>query len=1599
MPSLKTIKTLFLLVPIFSLFVCAPPTNIADDPNASFIKAISIYTSSNSYNNGLFTDTINSQYYFRTRIVLARHVDSIKLSIVGKKSPTDTTNKKHVVEHNSSDDDHDSVYIDSLKIDKADTFQLGCKSFIKNGKILDTTLLFVVKGNQAQFIQDLDTSARIFIGESYTMSVQVSGTAPFVYEWTKDGISIPNSNSPQLVITSASLNQTGNYKCQVSNLYGSSITSRRLYLYVIDNGTPGNKLPEQPTSLKIRERSYNKVLLTWKQNTNSDTFKVYRSTKKDSGYYRISLQTDTLLLDSNLQTQSYYYYITAHNNFGVSKPSDTVSTDDALIYINTKPTLAISGVTNLNISESCTLDIQANDPDLNQTVSIELKNNPVGGSYNSTTKKFIWSSAVETSATITFIATDNGQPAISDTETILITFKKDLPAPAKPTGLIVSERSISVSTLKWKSAAGADTFRVYRSSSKTGTFQLVKATRDSTCKDTGLTAATYFYYIKAFNRTGPSPSSDTISTDSAKVYINSKPKISVSGKPNYTFGDTCVLTATATDPDYPAQIVTITVDALPTGATFDGSKLTWKPSGYLSDLIDTISFIATDNGSPILNDTIKTIVKFVFTLQPPSKPAGLQVVERSATTDSLKWNSLSGADSFKIYRSTAKSGTYQLIKSQTVHTYRDQNLQAKTTYYYYIIALNKAGNSPSSDTISTDQAARYVNAIPQFTIEPSNHAIKQNSIDTLKFTAKDQDLDNLTFEILKIDSLLTIFGTITPKAIELFTNGENATLLFRPGMKTGEITFQVRVSDSKSYDTSTIKVNVTTDEAMLIISIPDFSYGGSTNPSLGSSTLITANTPYQISASPNAGYAFVKWSVISGIASFTDSLIPNPKVTIGKGTTTIKPVFAKKKFTLTISIIGMGTTTPAPGSIQLDSNAVQNLAVTAGSGYRFVGFNVVGANEKVHLTTDPTPTVKLTGDGQIQAVFVKQFTVAMKNTGNGTANASKTTVDSAETIYITATANTGSGFEKWVPSGNVEIANLLNASTTAKILGNVTIEGIFKLGTYQLSILNDGFGTTTPNGLISVSHGVTQNISATPNAGYKFVSWTSVEGAPIITSPNTSSTTVTCTGNSKIQANFAKITYQLTITNDNNGTTTASPATVNHGESFPISATPNSGYNFSSWSVTAGTATIANANSANTSVILTSSNATIRATFVAANRPPVINNAPTNATAGVGNVYTYKLIGSDPDGQTLTFTKANGPTGLTISSQGLVSWEVGWDTPIGESFNVKVKLSDGSLSVESSWDIIVNKHMWTKIPTAQTIMPFGAKDSTTLFRMNVTTDYVSQLEKSNNNGASWTGIKIFDQLVNNDPILKGTEIYIPLSEMYYWPFTESYNISTGALTTKFTSLPSKGAYIDYYIAQSTPYYITQYQGNGYTEHYVWKNNNLISTYYEDLTGNNIDRPQVYQVAAADVGNTIFYIGKNFASPQYFVRYQTGKTSTYTNVSFDNNSILETDQNNADTLFLITNNALYRNVSALSESNWGNFSEVVAARNKPVNQIIVANGSMCWLKSTSGEIYFTNNGFNSLLTNETLPGSPAIEKIFLSADKKTIWAYGNGYLYK
>jgi Carbohydrate binding module (family 35)/Divergent InlB B-repeat domain len=262
---------------------------------------------------------------------------------------------------------------------------------------------------------------------------------------------------------------------------------------------------------------------------------------------------------------------------------------------------------------------------------------------------------------------------------------------------------------------------------------------------------------------------------------------------------------------------------------------------------------------------------------------------------------------------------------------------------------------------------------------------------------------------------------------------------------------------------------------------------------------------------------------------------------------------AATTYSLTVTAGTGGTrTAPATSPVTVTQGAATTITVTPLVSHNFLNWTVTSGTAIIANATSPSTTVTLnSGNATVTANFaIKTYQLSVNAGTGGTRTlpaTSPVTVNHGVSTNVSATPNTGFSFVNWtVTSGTASIANATAPSTAVTLVGgNATIQANFTASpvTHTLTMTNDGRGTTSPTGAVTVNSGVATPITATATSGNQFQNWTVTSGAATIASPTSASTSVTLTGNATIRANFTTI---------NTGSVTA----VTYAEiSSPVSVT------------------------------------------------------------------------------------------------------------------------------------------------------------------------------------------------------------------------------------------------------------------------------------------------------------------------------------------------------------------------------------------------------------------------------------------------------------
>lgn len=297
-----------------------------------------------------------------------------------------------------------------------------------------------------------------------------------------------------------------------------------------------------------------------------------------------------------------------------------------------------------------------------------------------------------------------------------------------------------------------------------------------------------------------------------------------------------------------------------------------------------------------------------------------------------------------------------------------------------------------------------------------------------------------------------------------------------------------------------------------------------------------------------------------------------------------------------------------------------------------------------------------------------QYTVVTNTSPANTGTASGAgTYDNGSSVTVIATANSGYKFVNW-KEGNIVVSS--NSSYTFVITSNRELTANFAPNFYTLYVnAINGTVTKSPD-QYEYNSGTLVQLTAIPNTGYSFTGWSGNA------SGNTNPLTVTMDGNKSFIANFSINKYTLAITSTK-GTVAKNPdlTSYEHGTVVTLTANPSAGYLFSDWSGdVSGTE--------NPTAITMEKNFNILANYKKFNRPPIFTKAFTDTTIDVHNVqvlFKYQFVASDPDGDVVHFRLDSGPTGATMSSNGLMSW-VPSTSQAGKGFIVIITISDGDLA-------------------------------------------------------------------------------------------------------------------------------------------------------------------------------------------------------------------------------------------------------------------------------------------------------------------------------
>jgi len=217
--------------------------------------------------------------------------------------------------------------------------------------------------------------------------------------------------------------------------------------------------------------------------------------------------------------------------------------DQDMNETNQPPEITSTPATSATEGQPYSYDVNATDPDVEDSLTYSLTTKPTGMSINSSTGLIIWTPTTFGDYDVTVEVSDG---ELSDTQSFTINVDNDDPSTLPAPTILASQGTIPLMVyIDWISVTGATHYHLYRATSETGTKTAIgNWTSKTNYYDTDVTKGThYFYFVKAATDSIGSNASDysdcaegwsKSETSNLKVPVIYDPGNSVSSGTPYT---------------------------------------------------------------------------------------------------------------------------------------------------------------------------------------------------------------------------------------------------------------------------------------------------------------------------------------------------------------------------------------------------------------------------------------------------------------------------------------------------------------------------------------------------------------------------------------------------------------------------------------------------------------------------------------------------------------------------------------------------------------------------------------------------------------------------------------------------------------------------------------------------------------------------------------------------------------------------------------------------------------------------------------------------------------------------------------------------------
>ena len=434
--------------------------------------------------------------------------------------------------------------------------------------------------------------------------------------------------------------------------------------------------------------------LTWKAVTGAAKYEVYRARSKDGDYIKYSTVTGTSYTNTSYieNGNTYYYKVRALDADG------TAGAWSSIVAVTYKQTLSAPTVTGGNDAQGRpTLTWKAVTGAAKYEVYRARSLNGDYIKYSTVTgTSYTNTSYIESGNTYYYKVRALGSDGTTGawSSVVSVTYKQTLPAPTVTGGNDAQGRP----TLTWNAVSGAAKYEVYRARSKDGDYIKYSTVTGTSYTNTSYieNGNTYYYKVRALKSDG------TAGPYSAVVSVTCRLKLTA---PSVTGGN-----------DAQGR-PTLTWKAVTGAAKYEVYRARSKSGDYIK--YSTVTGTSYTNTSYIENGNTyyykvralksdgtagawSSIVSVTYraastgTLSAPTVTGGNDAQGRPT----LKWNAVTGAAKYEVYRARSKSGDYIKYSTVTGTSYTNISyIENGNTYYYKVRALDANGTAGAWSSI------------------------------------------------------------------------------------------------------------------------------------------------------------------------------------------------------------------------------------------------------------------------------------------------------------------------------------------------------------------------------------------------------------------------------------------------------------------------------------------------------------------------------------------------------------------------------------------------------------------------------------------------------------------------------------------------------------------------------------------------------------------------------------------------------------------------------------------------------------------------------------------------------------------------------------